>query len=243
MHHKESADFENNILNQVPGLLACVDKKGSFVYLNDSAVAAFGFLNKDEAIGTPMENIRCKAVENADHWVKQNQEVTENNTSVKVLDIAPYANNKILTLITNKSPTYNPQNNQIYVIAHCTEISHALLINISMAIANSDKKYRTNRNINQRSYQISNRFDKKKLSVRELECLFYLIRGKIVPDIAIILGLSKRTVESYVVSIKNKFHCNSKSELIEAAIENNFINFIPHSLLYKNMINISIGLE
>jgi DNA-binding CsgD family transcriptional regulator len=243
MHHNKSTNFENSLLNQVPGLLACVDENCRFTYMNDSAVATFGFINKNEAIGTTMENIRCKAAENSKHWANQNNEVFENNTPVKALDIAPYAHNKILTLITNKPLIQNPQNGQMHVIAHCTEISHALLINISMAIANSDKKYRTNNNINQRSYQISKKFDKKKLSVRELECLFYLIRGKILPDIAIILGLSKRTVESYVVSIKNKFHCNSKSELVEAAIENNFINFIPNSLLCNNKINVSITLE
>lgn len=57
------------------------------------------------------------------------------------------------------------------------------------------------------------------LSKRETECLRYVVLGKSAREIGIILQLSKRTVESYLNSIKNKLNLHSKSELIEKAIQ------------------------
>jgi DNA-binding CsgD family transcriptional regulator len=65
------------------------------------------------------------------------------------------------------------------------------------------------------------------LSSRELECLFYTLRGKTAKQAAEILNLSKRTVESYIENIKNKFGCNTKSDLLLIGIANGYLNYIP----------------
>lgn len=57
------------------------------------------------------------------------------------------------------------------------------------------------------------------LSLREKECLTWVIRGKTASEIAHILGLSKRTIESYMINIKNKLGAASKSELIGKVID------------------------
>ena len=73
------------------------------------------------------------------------------------------------------------------------------------------------------------RLDKKSnlgLSTRQEEVLFYLVRGKTAKSIANVLHISVRTVESYLNDIKLKLGCNSKSELIEFAIYNGFLEKI-----------------
>jgi DNA-binding NarL/FixJ family response regulator len=57
----------------------------------------------------------------------------------------------------------------------------------------------------------------EKLSPRELECLKYLQHGLTYPEIANELAISKRTVEKYFESVKDKLRCNSKLELFEKA--------------------------
>ncbi len=47
------------------------------------------------------------------------------------------------------------------------------------------------------------------LTRREIETIYWLIRGKTVPEIAILLQLSKRTVETYVTNIKLKLACKN----------------------------------
>jgi DNA-binding CsgD family transcriptional regulator len=53
------------------------------------------------------------------------------------------------------------------------------------------------------------------LSQRENEIMMHLSRGRTAKNIAIILGISYRTVENHIARIKNKFDCTTKSELID----------------------------
>lgn len=57
--------------------------------------------------------------------------------------------------------------------------------------------------------------DVQRLSSRELDCLKCILRGLNAPETALKLNLSKRTVEKYIESIKNKLGSNSKLELFE----------------------------
>jgi DNA-binding CsgD family transcriptional regulator len=69
------------------------------------------------------------------------------------------------------------------------------------------------------------------LSTRQQECLSLLIRGKTTREIALILGVNARTVETHIAHIKAKLRCTSKSQLIEKAINSGFLFHIPRSLL------------
>lgn len=53
------------------------------------------------------------------------------------------------------------------------------------------------------------------LSMREINCLYHLSCGKTTKEIARILNISPRTVESYENSAKQKFEVTSKTELIK----------------------------
>ena len=53
------------------------------------------------------------------------------------------------------------------------------------------------------------------LSLRERQCLNLYLRGKSAQGTSQILNLSRRTVEHYLESIKNKMNCERKSDLLE----------------------------
>ena len=75
------------------------------------------------------------------------------------------------------------------------------------------------------------------ISPRQLECLFYLLRGKSANEIALTLGLSKRTIETHIENIKSKLQCDNKNKLIELAIDKGLLNYLPRTLLTaKNKI-------
>lgn len=57
------------------------------------------------------------------------------------------------------------------------------------------------------------RFRNLYLTKREHECVTYLIRGKTAEEIAIILNISKRTVETHVQNIKRKMNCYNQFRL------------------------------
>jgi len=53
-----------------------------------------------------------------------------------------------------------------------------------------------------------------RFSTQQTACIRALLENKTLPEIAHIMNLSKRTVESYVDAIKNKLNCHSLSELL-----------------------------
>jgi DNA-binding CsgD family transcriptional regulator len=57
----------------------------------------------------------------------------------------------------------------------------------------------------------------EKLSSRERQCLKLLIDEKSAKEIAVLLGLSRRTIEFYFENIKDKLSCWSKQELLAIA--------------------------
>jgi DNA-binding CsgD family transcriptional regulator len=65
------------------------------------------------------------------------------------------------------------------------------------------------------------------LSKREIECLYHLSVGKITKEIAFAMGLSPRTIEDYIQSIKVKTNLYRRSQLVELFTNNKvpFTNF------------------
>ena len=64
--------------------------------------------------------------------------------------------------------------------------------------------------------------DPNNLTKRERETLYYLIRYYNQKEIATILNLSPRTVETYINSLKEKFNVTQKRELITTAIQKGY---------------------
>lgn len=56
-------------------------------------------------------------------------------------------------------------------------------------------------------------FGKLHFTEREFECVSYLTRGKTAEEIAIILSISKRTVETHIQNIKRKMNCYNQFRL------------------------------
>ena len=53
----------------------------------------------------------------------------------------------------------------------------------------------------------------EQLTARETECGQWLLLGKTAEETAAILGLSRRTIEDYLASMKKKLGCNNKVQL------------------------------
>lgn len=140
------------------------------------------------------------------------------------IDIGRYGNNEIQIHLSTKKPLYDNHNQIIGTIFTClplhTNILHTLFNNL--LIANQGPGF----------YTIGGLYDQFKLSKRESECLFFIIRGMTAKDVAQKLHLSPKTVEFHIEQIKQKLSCSKKSELIEKAINLGFIFNIPSKLLH-----------
>lgn len=57
-------------------------------------------------------------------------------------------------------------------------------------------------------------FKENQITKREFESLFYLSRGCTFKEIARHMHISPRTVETYIIHLKDKLRVNSRSDLI-----------------------------
>lgn len=61
------------------------------------------------------------------------------------------------------------------------------------------------------------------LTDRELECLFWIAEGKTSDEIAVILGISRNTINNYITSVMRKTATRTRSEAIAHAVRNNLV--------------------
>jgi DNA-binding NarL/FixJ family response regulator len=57
------------------------------------------------------------------------------------------------------------------------------------------------------------------LTKREQECGYYLTRGFSMKEIANALNISPRTVECYIINIKQKLNCYKRSDIVQKIME------------------------
>ncbi len=69
------------------------------------------------------------------------------------------------------------------------------------------------------------------LTSRELECLFWIARGKEAGDIAAILSISPHTIRDYLKSARHKLDCVTSTQAVSKATSLGLINIGTHNSL------------
>jgi len=62
-------------------------------------------------------------------------------------------------------------------------------------------------------FHLGPQFSYQYLTDKELQCLYWLIRGKTLPEISIILAMSERTAEKHIENVKRKLNCHTQCEI------------------------------
>lgn len=66
-----------------------------------------------------------------------------------------------------------------------------------------------------KNYYFNEKYSGIKLTKREVECLSLYLKGKTSHEIANLLSLNKKTIDTFLTLIKKKFDCRTRSELFE----------------------------
>lgn len=235
--NNENLTFYKNLLRQLPGLVVLANKKSQCIYTNDYTAKMFGYKDGVSMEGIDSRSMRCSAVENAEDFIVQDQIVIQNGIGLTILDIHVYADGQGRVLLSKKTP-FKENNINVGYIFHGMEIHATVLNQVSSALIQSDKKYRAKAVAQQRSYIINPTIFKKSITKREVDCVFYLLRGNSMKMIAKNLNLSPRTVESYLEQIRIKLKCTNRSDLIEKCLAEGYLNYIPSNILSMNISSI-----
>lgn len=227
----ENLNVFNEVIAQLPGMMTVVDRESKCIAINNDTAQLYGFKDAAAAIGKCAHDMNCSAIDCAVEFIKQDQTILETEKELVLFGVYTYAADVRKILISKKKPFY--VNNKLYGVVHYNmEIESKTLQRLTASLIESDRNHHR-KTTNDRSYTINN-YTHSKLTSREEDCLSYIVRGKTSVQIANFLCISRRTVETHIDNIKDKFSCTKKSDLIEIGILNGYLNLIPPALLQEN---------
>lgn len=168
----------------------------------------------------------------AESYQKDDHYVIKNRKNLTIINPVRLLKNQSLLLINKRSPIINDSDQVEGIFSMASPIAEHQFCSAMFLLYERDRFYIGNeyKNI---GYIISERDGPENLSTKEFECLFFILRGKNARQIAEITFRSVRTIESHIESLKYKFSCTSKSELIEKAIDVGLMRIIPKSIIAK----------
>ncbi|SMY34874.1 Transcriptional activator protein ExaE [Photobacterium malacitanum] len=213
-----------DILNQLPGCWGCKDLNSAFVYVNEEYSKIIGLKSPQECIGLTDFDMPYLSKKYAKIFQQQDLQVIESEKQLRILDIHPYADGNWRAHLFTKIALRNANNKIIGTLFSGIELKNTSLLEIGHWICRSDSAKQQDKDKNNQSPTIS-------LNTRESEVLFLLLYGKKPQYISKTLQLAVKTVENYVVRLREKFDANSKGELIELALDAGFGSHIPESML------------
>ncbi|OGT29789.1 MAG: hypothetical protein A3E87_05505 [Gammaproteobacteria bacterium RIFCSPHIGHO2_12_FULL_35_23] len=221
------------VFQQIPGILWWKkDINSTYLEANMECAKLFGFNNPESIQNITDFQLNCKFSELAEIFQQCDKRVIEYKKPIKLLEILQCNQNNWKIMLVTKAPIFNVQNNTIGTAGLCIDVTTSFT---KVGCYLSDSQLNTKKEkLLQSSYVIgkSNFFDIR-LTPRQSECLFFILRGKTIKGIAKILNLSARTVECYIEQLKLKFNCHTKSQLISTAIEQGYLNNIPEIFFTK----------
>ncbi len=220
-----------SVFMQLPGYAYWRDLENNFLGGNLMVANLAGFKAANKLEGLSDFNAPwCKFATN----YKQQDHDAYNGLVYKQLDPVMSASGfKVLT--STKSPYYDKNGNVAAIIGFGVELTCTEIIKIAYLI-DSETPFDQGKSIVVSNNNYIYAKYEKQLTQRELECIFYVLRGRTYKRIAKILNISPRTVEEYINNIKSKLCCNTKDELIELAYKYDLTRFIPESLVNNKLL-------
>lgn len=182
------------------------DTNQAFCSVNHTTAQVNGFISENEATGRTIYDIAAR--ESADQIAENNQHVLKHQSMQIIEESILRKDDVFLEGLSIKFPWYH--NDKLVGLFGCSFVIDSIqtLANNLLLLTKTGLLHFPVKPIQ----QTKNDFY---FSKREQDILFHLTRGKTAREIALILGLSKRTVEHYLENTKAKTHAANKSELIE----------------------------
>ncbi|MBA2654080.1 MAG: helix-turn-helix transcriptional regulator [Gammaproteobacteria bacterium] len=224
------------VLEQSPGFFGVLSLDSKLLMINKLGLEWVGFSDPDAVVGISYENLRCKAAEDAEMFVWQDELVKNSQHPLYFIGCYCYADNAWKTIFGKKYLIQDEIGQDFGIVSQFDDVTNYRMIDISRFIVNASKKYINKKSGQQFCFLLTDCIQDIKFSTRELECLFFVLRGKTNKGISKLLDLSPRTVESYIEQIKFKMGCANREEVIEKSIYQGYMNILPPSLLQKDLI-------
>lgn len=219
-----------DFVNQAPGIMCLKDMHSVFQACSPQGVEMMGYEKASDIQGTTDFDIKCAAVKGAKEFVLHDQDVMSRGSS-STLNLHTYADGNATIILMQKKILLN-KDKIVGITGVGCDVTH--VNNIAgqlLSLLECDGDYISMDQKKSASYTFHDNYPGDGLTPRESICLFYILRGKNNKEIALILGISQRTVEAHVTKVKNKLQCHSRSQLIEDSLTKGYLKIIIRRLL------------
>jgi DNA-binding CsgD family transcriptional regulator len=188
---------------------------GITLQMNQPCVEVCGFQSTDDSIGKSLFDVSNQ--ESATELINNcNLVIAENK--IKIFEEKNLRNDGvILGFLSIKSPWYDDYNQTIgifgcSIVLGKNSLAESLLKIAELGLLSSSGFTLTNRLV------ADIKSNSENLSERENLCVHYICKGYTQKEIAKMLSVSPKTIETYVERAKQKLHCSNKAELIAAYV-------------------------
>jgi DNA-binding CsgD family transcriptional regulator len=212
---KSKQAYYENIIACMPGNVYWIDKNCKTVGCNQNVLNMFGFKSPSE-----FKRLTFKEMKKIGKWSTEATRTFEEDTRSVIetgqakLNIEeppiPHCNRGLIYFLSSRTPLFDKKNNVVGVIGISIDVTQRKQENIQ---SKSENKFTTDTS-NSSSAHPSNSI----LTSRQADCLYFLVKGMTAKHIAVKLNLSPRTIEHYLETLKDKFSCYSRHDLIEKAM-------------------------
>jgi DNA-binding CsgD family transcriptional regulator len=218
-----TSNLLDKVFDQLPGFVGWKDTSLHHLGCNQNLAAMLRLKHPSQIIGLKDKDLIDHTEESESFHYKNDLLALQGNTVSGIHKSShPYENSLYYFV---KKPLFDGANHICGIIYHCTEFKTPEPSSVNLEATSTPFVWKPLPPASHNpSLPIQNKF---KLSNRELECLYYILRGKSAKQIAETMSLSKRTIESYVENIKNKCGSHTKADLLVLAISNGYMNYIP----------------
>lgn len=217
------------IFDHMPGVWVAKDLNSRIVYCNSETARMNGLQAPDQLLGLTDYDLPSRLSECAEYFRSQDQKVIEHGSALQVIDVLESEEGDWKVYLGTKTVFTDHKGAIAGTIFHAQDMSSQKYIELCQLIA-SASQLTCGSHLKQRLESFflgSNPRSDLRLAPKESECLFYVLRGKTVKQIAKIQNVSPRTIEDHLNNLKYKFKVQSKAELISVAIDTGFMNMLP----------------
>lgn len=138
-------------------------------------------------------------------------------------------------LLTEKIPFKNSLQNKKVLLSVAVEITEKEILSTLHLVEHYSPLSEGNVLIISNSSYLREKFPDNHFGHKDIECIYYLLRGRSAKVIARYFNCSSKTIEARLERLRGKFQCSSKQMLVEKLTEFGFMTMIPESILKRRL--------
>ena len=164
-------------LDHLPGCFVLKTLDSVYSFANKNAALTLGFDSPEHIIGKTDHDLKCATAQYANCFIQEDKLAIEHG-KLKFISYFCYAKNEWKTCFYEKNFFKNDKGDIAGVSCYVSDITDCHLIDLTRFLLRTDHNSHYEFSKHQFSYLLNQNYFNVHLTVRETECLFFVLRGK-----------------------------------------------------------------